>query len=190
LYFALLNIDVVLVLLYINVFFFLFKKNFMNKIFLLLFNKENVTSENSSVQGPIVEGSSTIASTPISKSVAPAPSVTPATPAKADFSVQEKVEEKRKSEPASKAAASTNPAAASTTTLAQQAATTSTPAGAIDQVIALYDFQPTTPETIGFPKDAIINILEKSGDWWLGEYNGKIGLLPFNYVQSIMKING
>jgi hypothetical protein len=60
----------------------------------------------------------------------------------------------------------------------------------IDQVIALYDFQSTTPETISFSKDNVINILEKSGDWWLGELNGKIGLLPFNYVQSISKTNG
>ncbi|RNA38129.1 intersectin-1 isoform X7 [Brachionus plicatilis] len=55
----------------------------------------------------------------------------------------------------------------------------------IDRVVALYDFAPQTPEAIGFPKDAIINILEKSGDWWLGEYNGKIGILPYNYVQSM-----
>lgn len=60
----------------------------------------------------------------------------------------------------------------------------------IDQVVALYDFQSTTPETIGFQKDSIINIIEKSGDWWLGELNGKIGLLPYNYVQSITKSNG
>lgn len=60
----------------------------------------------------------------------------------------------------------------------------------IDKVIALYDFTPQTPEAIGFPKDAVINILEKSGDWWLGEYNGKIGILPYNYVQSIPQSTG
>lgn len=59
----------------------------------------------------------------------------------------------------------------------------------IDRVIALYDFNPTTSEAIGFPKDAIINILEKSGDWWYGEYNGKIGILPYNYVQSLGTTN-
>jgi hypothetical protein len=59
----------------------------------------------------------------------------------------------------------------------------------IDQVQALYDFQSSTPETISFSKDAVINILEKSGDWWLGELNGKIGLLPFNYVQSILTLS-
>lgn len=60
----------------------------------------------------------------------------------------------------------------------------------IDQVVAMYDFTPQTPEAIGFPKDAIINILEKSGDWWLGEYNGKIGILPYNYVQSVSQKTG
>ncbi len=57
----------------------------------------------------------------------------------------------------------------------------------IDQVIALYDFSSTTQETLGFQKDAIINILEKNGDWWLGELNGRCGILPYNYVQSIKK---
>lgn len=60
----------------------------------------------------------------------------------------------------------------------------------IDRVIALYDFVPQTPEAIGFPKDAIISILDKTGDWWLGEYNGKIGILPYNYVQSLSPANG
>jgi hypothetical protein len=59
----------------------------------------------------------------------------------------------------------------------------------IDQVVALYDFQSTTQETLGFHKDAIINILEKNGDWWLGELNGQRGLLPYNYVQSTKKGN-
>ena len=55
----------------------------------------------------------------------------------------------------------------------------------IDQVVALYDFQSTQPETISFPREAVINIIEKTSDWWLGEYQGKIGLLPNNYVKSI-----
>lgn len=68
---------------------------------------------------------------------------------------------------------------------ATPAAASTLPANVIDQVVALYDFQATTKETIGFPKDAVINILEKSGEWWLGEYQGNIGLLPYNYVQSL-----
>jgi hypothetical protein len=57
----------------------------------------------------------------------------------------------------------------------------------VDRVVALYDFQSTTPETLGFQKDAVINILEKNGDWWLGELNGRCGILPYNYVQSVKK---
>jgi drebrin-like protein len=49
----------------------------------------------------------------------------------------------------------------------------------------LYDFQANTKEAISFPKDAIIDIIQKDGDWWVGEYNGQSGLLPYNYVQSI-----
>jgi len=75
------------------------------------------------------------------------------------------------------------------TSLEPQSGPSTLPAGVIDQVIALYDFASTTPETIGFSKDTVINIIEKSGDWWLGEFNGKMGLLPYNYVQSIMKTN-
>ena len=85
---------------------------------------------------------------------------------------------------------SENTSKLATTPTAAAANNAALPPGIIDRVIALYDFQSTTPETIGFPKDAIINIIEKSGDWWLGEYNGKMGLLPFNYVQSTQKSNG
>lgn len=80
-------------------------------------------------------------------------------------------------------------AAASSPTNSDASASTSVaaqPYVVIDKVIALYDFNPTTPEAIGFPKDAVINILDKSGDWWYGEYNGKSGILPYNYVQSIV----
>lgn len=76
-------------------------------------------------------------------------------------------------------------AAVATETASAPAASSTLPANVIDQVVALYDFQATTKETIGFPKDAVINILEKSGEWWLGEYQGNIGLLPYNYVQSL-----
>lgn len=88
-------------------------------------------------------------------------------------------------------AAPTNTETASAASPAQAPVTNpKIPNNYVDQVIALYDFQSTTPETIGFQKDSIINIIEKSGDWWLGELNGKIGLLPYNYVQSLSKGNG
>ena len=96
-------------------------------------------------------------------------------------------------EPVESADASATDAAAVASTNDLEATKTTAvaaPSGTIDQVIALYDFKSTTPETISFNKDAIINIVEKSGDWWMGEYNGKIGILPYNYVQSISKANG
>ncbi len=84
----------------------------------------------------------------------------------------------------------TTTTATTTTTTSPTVGTSKLATNYVDQVVALYDFQSTTPETIGFQKDSIINIIEKSGDWWLGELNGKIGLLPYNYVQSIAKTNG
>ena len=86
---------------------------------------------------------------------------------------------------ASPTESSTPVVAAAASETAAPAVTSTLPANVIDQVVALYDFQATTKETIGFPKDAVINILEKSGEWWLGEYQGNIGLLPYNYVQSL-----
>ena len=64
--------------------------------------------------------------------------------------------------------------------------------GYIDRVVALYEFKPdaATPGAIGFPKDAIINIIDKPSDWWFGEYNGSVGILPYNYVKSIVKGSG
>ena len=61
--------------------------------------------------------------------------------------------------------------------------------GVIDRVVVLYNFTSTSPEIINFPKDAIINIFEKAGSWWLGEFNGKMGLLPYNYVRSAVEEN-
>jgi hypothetical protein len=65
--------------------------------------------------------------------------------------------------------------------------------GYIDRVVALYEFKPeaaATPGAIGFPKDAIINIIDKPSEWWFGEYNGNVGILPYNYVKSLVKTNG
>ncbi len=64
--------------------------------------------------------------------------------------------------------------------------------GYIDRVVALYEFKPeaATPGAIGFPKDAIINIIDKPSEWWFGEYNGNVGILPYNYVKSIVKMSG
>ncbi|KAJ5827781.1 Dynamin [Penicillium robsamsonii] len=49
---------------------------------------------------------------------------------------------------------------------------------------ALYDYEAAEDNEIGFPEDAKISNVEfPDDDWWLGEYNGKQGLFPANYVR-------
>ncbi|GAD98521.1 variant SH3 domain containing protein [Paecilomyces variotii No. 5] len=49
---------------------------------------------------------------------------------------------------------------------------------------ALYDYEAAEDNEISFPENAkIINIDFPDEDWWSGEYNGKTGLFPANYVQ-------
>ncbi|KAL1965317.1 hypothetical protein VTN77DRAFT_5919 [Rasamsonia byssochlamydoides] len=49
---------------------------------------------------------------------------------------------------------------------------------------ALYDYEAAEDNEISFPEGAkIINIEFPDEDWWSGEYDGKIGLFPANYVQ-------
>jgi len=52
------------------------------------------------------------------------------------------------------------------------------------RVRGLWDFNGQDPSELSFRKGDIINILEKNGEWWKGEINGRIGVLPANYVQS------
>ncbi|KAL4872142.1 hypothetical protein BDV12DRAFT_162365 [Aspergillus spectabilis] len=49
---------------------------------------------------------------------------------------------------------------------------------------ALYDYEAAEDNELSFPDGAeIINIEFPDDDWWLGEYRGKTGLFPANYVQ-------
>ncbi|KAL1960668.1 hypothetical protein VTO42DRAFT_6498 [Malbranchea cinnamomea] len=49
---------------------------------------------------------------------------------------------------------------------------------------ALYDYEAAEDNEIEFPEGAKITNIEFAGEhWWLGEYNGKTGLFPSNYVQ-------
>ncbi|KAJ5159228.1 Dynamin [Penicillium coprophilum] len=49
---------------------------------------------------------------------------------------------------------------------------------------ALYDYEAAEDNEISFPEDAKISNVEfPDDDWWLGEYNGKQGLFPANYVR-------
>ncbi|KAL4901009.1 hypothetical protein BDW74DRAFT_170391 [Aspergillus multicolor] len=49
---------------------------------------------------------------------------------------------------------------------------------------ALYDYEAAEDNELSFPEGGeIINIEFPDDDWWLGEYHGKTGLFPANYVQ-------
>ncbi|KAL5334944.1 hypothetical protein BJX70DRAFT_376629 [Aspergillus crustosus] len=59
-----------------------------------------------------------------------------------------------------------------------------TPARGKPSAKALYDYEAAEDNEISFPDGAeIINIEFPDDDWWLGEYRGKTGLFPANYVQ-------
>merc|ERR1712226_1457842 len=50
--------------------------------------------------------------------------------------------------------------------------------------IALYDYQAAADDEISFdPNDIITNIEMVDDNWWIGNCQGKRGLLPANYVQ-------
>ncbi|KAI3364371.1 hypothetical protein L3Q82_011172, partial [Scortum barcoo] len=52
------------------------------------------------------------------------------------------------------------------------------------QVIAMYDYTAANRDELSFSKGQLINILDKTNpDWWKGEANGVMGLLPTNYVK-------
>lgn len=51
-------------------------------------------------------------------------------------------------------------------------------------VTALYDYDAQEGNELSFKEGDVIKILKKNDDgWWLGELNGKQGLLPCSYVQ-------
>ncbi|KAI9927326.1 hypothetical protein ASPWEDRAFT_122156 [Aspergillus wentii DTO 134E9] len=50
--------------------------------------------------------------------------------------------------------------------------------------MALYDYEAAEDNELSFPEGAeILNIEFPDDDWWFGEYSGKKGLFPANYVQ-------
>jgi amphiphysin len=48
---------------------------------------------------------------------------------------------------------------------------------------AMWDFAAQDPSELSFRKGDVLNILERNGEWWKGELNGQVGVLPANYVQ-------
>lgn len=52
-------------------------------------------------------------------------------------------------------------------------------------MIALYTFNPSDPEEVGFQDGDIITVLEayENNDWWKGEVKGRVGIFPRNYAK-------
>ncbi|KAJ5359871.1 Dynamin [Penicillium concentricum] len=70
------------------------------------------------------------------------------------------------------------------TPAAAAAPSATTPSSKRVTATALYDYEAAEDNEIGFPEDAKISNVEfPDDDWWLGEYNGKQGLFPANYVR-------
>lgn len=53
-------------------------------------------------------------------------------------------------------------------------------------VQALWPYQGEDEDELSFPRDAVIRVLSKADDgWWEGNYNGKVGYFPGNYVTLV-----
>ena len=53
------------------------------------------------------------------------------------------------------------------------------------QCEALFDFDPVQDGDLGFKTGDIIDIVSEDGDWWNGEFNGKVGVFPANYTKKL-----
>ena len=52
--------------------------------------------------------------------------------------------------------------------------------------LALYSYTADNSDELTFHKGSVIAILSKEdSDWWKGDLNGQIGLVPANYVQEL-----
>jgi len=58
-----------------------------------------------------------------------------------------------------------------------------------DSVVrALYDFEPETPQDLGFRAGDVIQVTSKphpDSEWWEGEIDGRRGIFPSNYVEPL-----
>ncbi|KAG8700763.1 Cytoplasmic protein nck2 [Ceratobasidium sp. 394] len=64
--------------------------------------------------------------------------------------------------------------------------------GLTDKAWALYTYtaSPDDPKEMSFSEDEILDILDKSGEWWVArKKDGTVGIVPSNYLQSIGDAN-
>ncbi|XP_055889839.1 intersectin-1-like [Biomphalaria glabrata] len=53
----------------------------------------------------------------------------------------------------------------------------------LETVVALYAYAAQNEDELTFQKDAVITVLNRENpDWWTGQYEGKTGVFPSNYV--------
>ena len=53
-------------------------------------------------------------------------------------------------------------------------------------MVALYPYAAQNPDEMSFPRDCVINVINKDDpDWWKGEMNGQEGMFPSNYVKPL-----
>ncbi|XP_049849188.1 src kinase-associated phosphoprotein 2-like [Schistocerca gregaria] len=49
----------------------------------------------------------------------------------------------------------------------------------------MYDFNATSSDELSFKCGDILKILDQSGEWWVAELNGVVGLIPCNYIKLL-----
>jgi len=49
----------------------------------------------------------------------------------------------------------------------------------------LYAFNGSTQQELSFNAGDILNLVATEGQWWTAELHGKVGLIPYNYVERI-----
>ena len=54
-----------------------------------------------------------------------------------------------------------------------------------EQYKAIYAYTGEHEGDLSFPEGSIINVTKKEGDWWIGEFNGSVGVFPSNYVSPL-----
>lgn len=50
----------------------------------------------------------------------------------------------------------------------------------------MYAYRARHPDELSFPEGVVIGLVKQTdGDWWEGQYKGKSGLVPGNYIDII-----
>ena len=59
--------------------------------------------------------------------------------------------------------------------------------GAVEQVRALFDYEPAPPGELPLKQGQVVRVLEQHGDgWWRVEARGAAGLVPGSYLEPLL----